>query len=129
VTELKGDQTLEAVVVHDRHSTERQIVPARSLFVFIGSEPRTQWLPEDVARDDHGFVLTGEAAEAAHPRGADAPGAARPALLLETTRRGVFACGDVRSGSVKRVAAAVGDGSLSVRLIHEHLATIGRSST
>jgi thioredoxin reductase (NADPH) len=129
VTELKGDQTLEAVVVQDRHSKERQIVPARSLFVFIGSEPRTQWLPEDVARDDHGFVLTGEAAEAAHPRGADAPGAARPVLLLETTRRGVFACGDVRSGSVKRVAAAVGDGSLSVRLIHEHLATIGRSST
>lgn len=129
VAELKGDQTLEAVVVQDRHSKERQIVPARSLFVFIGSEPRTQWLPEDVARDDHGFVLTGEAAEAAHPRGADTPGAARPVLLLETTRRGVFACGDVRSGSVKRVAAAVGDGSLSVRLIHEHLATIGRSST
>lgn len=129
VAELKGDQTLEAVVVQDRHSKERQIVPARSLFVFIGSEPRTQWLPEDVARDDHGFVLTGEAAEAAHPRGADTPGAARPVLLLETTRRGVFACGEVRSGSVKRVAAAVGDGSLSVRLIHEHLATIGRSST
>ncbi|HEU4544946.1 MAG TPA: NAD(P)/FAD-dependent oxidoreductase, partial [Microlunatus sp.] len=129
VAEVKGDQTLEAVVVQDRHSKERQIVPARSLFVFIGSEPRTEWLPEDVARDDHGFVLTGEAAEAAHPRGADTPGAARPVLLLETTRRGVFACGDVRSGSVKRVAAAVGDGSLSVRLIHEHLATIGRSST
>ena len=129
VVEVKGDHALEAVVVQDRHSKERQVVPARSLFVFIGAEPRTQWLPEDVARDDHGFVLTGEAAEAAHPGGADTPGAARPVLLLETTRRGVFACGDVRSGSVKRVAAAVGDGSLSVRLIHEHLAAIGRSST
>jgi thioredoxin reductase (NADPH) len=86
-------------------------------------------LPEDVARDQHGFVLTGAAAEAAHRRGDDDPGVARPVLLLETTRRGVFACGDVRSGSVKRVAAAVGDGSLSVRLIHEYLAAIGRSST
>lgn len=129
VAELKGQQTLEAVVVRDLRSKQQELVPARSLFVFIGSEPGTQWLPEDVARDEHGFVLTGEAAEAAHPRGADDAGASRPFLLLETTRRGVFACGDVRSGSVKRVAAAVGDGSLSVRLIHEHLATIGRSST
>jgi thioredoxin reductase (NADPH) len=74
-------------------------------------------------------VLTGEAAEAAHPRTVDDPGAGRSVLLLETTRRGVFAGGDVRSGSVKRVAAAVGDGALAVRLVHEHLAAVGRSPT
>ncbi|MGN6635564.1 MAG: FAD-dependent oxidoreductase [Oryzihumus sp.] len=129
VAELMGDQRLDAVAVQDLRSGQRREVPARSLFVFIGSKPGTQWLPEDVARDEHGFVLTGAAAEAAHPRGDDDPGIARPVLLLETTRRGVFACGDVRSGSVKRVAAAVGDGALSVRLIHEYLAAIGRSST
>jgi thioredoxin reductase (NADPH) len=129
VAELIGDQRLDAVAVQDMRSGQRREVPARSLFVFIGSKPGTEWLPEDVARDEHGFVLTGAAAEAAHPRDDDDPGVARPVLLLETTRRGVFACGDVRSGSVKRVAAAVGDGSLSVRLIHEHLAAIGRSST
>jgi thioredoxin reductase (NADPH) len=128
VAELIGDERLDAVAVQDLRSGERREIPARSLFVFIGSKPATDWLPEDVVRDEHGFVLTGEAAEAAHPRGDDDPGTARSVLLLETTRRGVFACGDVRSGSVKRVAAAVGDGSLSVRLIHEHLAAIGRSS-
>jgi thioredoxin reductase (NADPH) len=129
VAELKGDEALDAVVVQDLHSGQRELVPARSLFVFIGSAPGTQWLPEDVAVDEHGFVLTGDAAEAAHPRTVDDPGAGRSVLLLETTRRGVFAGGDVRSGSVKRVAAAVGDGALAVRLVHEHLAAVGRSPT
>jgi thioredoxin reductase (NADPH) len=90
---------------------------ARSLFVFIGSEPHVQWLGDCVALDEDGFILTGwDAAK----RTGDQPAESAP-LLLETTRRGLFAAGDVRSGSVKRVAAAVGEGSLAVRLVHERL--------
>jgi thioredoxin reductase (NADPH) len=85
--------------------------------VFIGTEPNVRWLGDSVALDDDGFILTGPAAAVRTSDQLDD----RPWLLLETTRRGVFAAGDVRSGSVKRVAAAVGDGSLAVRLVHERL--------
>jgi thioredoxin reductase (NADPH) len=129
VEALLGDRRLEAVVVSDLHSEQTREVPARAMFVFIGTEPHTQWLPADVALDENGFVLTGQAAAVARERsGVEDSGSltGRPALLLETSRRGVFACGDVRSGSIKRVAAAVGEGSLAVRLIHEHLEALGR---
>jgi thioredoxin reductase (NADPH) len=91
------------------------------LFVFIGVEPHVRWLAGAVALDDHGFILTGAAALPGTPP-AKGAGPTRMPLLLETSCAGVFAVGDVRSGSIKRVASAVGEGSTSVRLIHEYLA-------
>lgn len=115
---LEGEHgRLEAVVARDTVSDERQRLPARDLMVFIGGDPSTSWLPESVAVDAGGYVVTGPDA-----RGRDAGPAAEP-LLLETSLPGVFAAGDVRSGSVKRVASAVGEGAMAVRLVHEHLAT------
>jgi thioredoxin reductase (NADPH) len=117
VRELVGDRLLESVIVEQLDTGKISTLAARSVFVFIGSEPNVQWLGDSLALDDNGFILTGQEAAA---RLSDEQSDARP-LLLETTRRGVFAAGDVRSGSVKRVAAAVGDGSLAVRLVHERL--------
>jgi thioredoxin reductase (NADPH) len=88
--------------------------------VFIGADPHARWLGGQVALDRHGFVLTG--ADAA---GSDRHGLQRPPLALETSCPGVFAAGDIRSGSVKRLASAAGEGSMAVRLIHEYLEEIG----
>ena len=115
VGELVGERSVEALVVEDNRSGERTRLDATALFVFIGAEPRTGWLGDAVALDDKGFVLTGGDLEA--PRDDQAP-----PLILETSRPGVFAVGDVRSGSIKRVASAVGEGSMAVRLVHQHLA-------
>jgi len=101
------------VDVRDRGQTE--LVPAAGLFILIGAQPFTGWLPEAIKRDQWGFILTGS------ETGQDWP-LQRPPFLLETTTPGVFAVGDVRHGSMKRVAAAVGDGSTAIRLIHDYLA-------
>lgn len=121
VRELVGEHgILEGLVVEDNQTGERSTVPARMLFVFIGAAPHTQWLGDQVALDDHGFILTGP--QAVRPAGNGAPaGAAHQPQLLETSQPGVFAVGDVRSGSIKRVASAVGEGSMAVRLAYEHL--------
>ena len=116
VRELLGDETLEGVVVEDNRTGERQTVDAKSMFVFIGARPHTEWLDGQVGLDDHGFVLTGQ--EAAPP-GGNPQGLVTE--FLETSLPGVFAAGDVRHGSIKRVASAVGEGSMSVRLVHDHL--------
>ena len=88
-----------------------------ALFLFVGAKPATDWLPESIARDDKGFVLTGSAAESSGRwPGTDAP------CELETTMPGVFACGDVRTGTTKRCAFAVGDGALAVTCVHQFLA-------
>jgi thioredoxin reductase (NADPH) len=121
VRELVGDQRLEAVVVEDNRSGEGERLDAQALFVFIGADPCTPWLGTEIALDDRGFVLTGPGAARAAD-GGEWQHAGRPPLLLETSRPGVLAVGDVRSGSVKRVASAVGEGSMAVRLVHEHLA-------
>jgi thioredoxin reductase (NADPH) len=121
VAEAEGEGgRLEAVVVKDRVTGERQRLPARDLMVFIGGEPSTSWLPASVALDSGGYVLTGPAARRATQQ-AESDGT--DPLLLETSQPGVFAAGDVRSGSVKRVASAAGEGAMAVRLVHEHLAT------
>jgi thioredoxin reductase (NADPH) len=112
VCELVGDLSLEEVVVHDLRTDERRPLDATALFVLIGSEPHTRWLKDAIALDDRGFVLTG-----AGPGGT---------LMFETASTGVFAVGDVRSGSVKRVASAVGEGAIVVRLVHEYLVSAGR---
>ncbi|GLZ55570.1 FAD-dependent oxidoreductase [Actinomycetospora sp. NBRC 106378] len=124
VRELEGaDGRLEAVVVEDTADGRRTELPARELMVFIGADPCTGWLSGAVALDDGGYVRTGSAA----PDG-DGDDPRRPPAMLETDVPGVFAAGDVRSGSVKRVASAVGEGAMAVRLAHEHLArTTGRS--
>jgi thioredoxin reductase (NADPH) len=118
VRRLEGGNVLERAEVEDRRTGEREWLDARALFVFIGAEPHTGWLGGALGLDDHGFILAGpEAVEPVRHR----DGSHRPALLFETTRPGVFAVGDVRSGSVKRVASAVGEGSMVVRLIHQYL--------
>jgi thioredoxin reductase (NADPH) len=112
VRELRGDRSLEAVVVEDDQTHERTALDARRMFVFIGADPHVAWLGDQLRLDSGGYVLTG----------AQLGGSAehRPALL-ETSRPGVFAAGDVRSGSVKRVSSAVGEGAMAVRLVHDHL--------
>jgi thioredoxin reductase (NADPH) len=121
VEELEGDGgRLQAVVVRDLESDERTRLPARDLMVFIGGDPSTTWLPDSVTRDKGGYVVTGPEAR----RTAQSEDAVEHVpLMLETSLPGVFAAGDVRSGSVKRVASAVGDGAMAVRMVHEHLAT------
>ncbi|MGY1782843.1 FAD-dependent oxidoreductase [Geodermatophilus sp. SYSU D01036] len=110
---------LQAVVVEDTVTGERTRLPARDLMVFIGGVPSTSWLPDTVALDSGGYVLTGPDARRAREQGES--GGSDP-LLLETSLPGVFAAGDVRSGSVKRVASAAGEGAMAVRMVHEHLA-------
>ena len=129
VRELIGDGRLEALVVEDLGSGERHRLEVRDLFVFIGAEPATGWLAGSLARDSGGYLLTGPTAAGADGTGAggidEFASLGRDPLLLETSAPGVFAAGDARSGSVPRVAAAVGDGAMAVRLVHQHLASVG----
>jgi thioredoxin reductase (NADPH) len=115
VRELLGDRSVEDIVVEDNRDGSLTNLEATALFVFIGADPRTGWLEDEVLLDAKGFILTGTQVEEQVPEGT------RP-LLLESSQPGVFAVGDVRSGSVKRVASAVGEGSMAVRLVHQHLA-------
>ena len=112
-----GDHRLAELVLRDRATGRDETVPAAALFVMIGATPHTDWLPDDVARDQHGFILTGSDLPSE-----DRAKAGRPAPLpLETSLPGVFAVGDVRAGSVQRVASAVGEGSVAVPQVHQHL--------
>lgn len=110
-----GDGRLEWVELADRRSGRRDRIAAAGLFVLIGTETRSGWLPSAIQRDDHGFVLTGASLDLR-----DWP-LARSPLALETSVPGVFAAGDVRANDVKRVAAAVGEGSTSVPMVHRYL--------
>ncbi|MDQ1459800.1 MAG: thioredoxin reductase [Actinomycetota bacterium] len=121
VRELIGDDVLEAVIVEDTETGERRRIDARALFVFIGAEPHTEWLHGSVAVDDGGYILTGHDAAATCPSSAASDGAGREPQLLETSLAGVFAAGDVRSGSTQRVAAAVGDGAIAIREVRQFL--------
>jgi thioredoxin reductase (NADPH) len=127
VRELHGDGALEAISIeHTSEGTTRR-VDARALFVFIGADPCTGWLGDAVVTDDDGFVVTGDALQLTHldPAG---DGRQRAPFLLETSRPGVFAVGDVRSGSIKRVASAVGEGATAVLLLHRYLALLDEPS-
>jgi thioredoxin reductase (NADPH) len=104
VVDGAGAGRLTTLVIRDRTTGSEETVPAGGLFVLIGAEPHTQWLPDGVARDGSGYIRTGESG--------------RP---FETSMSGVFAVGDVRSGSVKRVASSVGDGAVAIRMVHEFL--------
>jgi thioredoxin reductase (NADPH) len=120
VRELVGEKTLEAIIVENNQTGERRRIEARELFVFIGAEPYTRWLGDQLALDDRGYILTGQDAARAGGNGARRE-VGEERYLLETSRRGVFAAGDVRSGSIKRVASAVGEGAMAVRLVHTWL--------
>jgi thioredoxin reductase (NADPH) len=116
VRRMAGDGHLGRVEIENLATGEVETVTTPALFSFIGAVPRTDWLPPEIERDAKGFVLTGPSL-AASPRWTSR----RPPFLLETTRPGVFAAGDVRSGSVKRVASAVGEGAMAVQFVHEYL--------
>jgi thioredoxin reductase (NADPH) len=120
VVEAHGTEHLEAVTLCDSKRTTRATVPAEHLFVFIGAEPRTDWLDSAVARDPRGFVYTGPdlLVDGQRPAGWDRD---RDPYYLESSVPGIFAAGDVRANSVKRVASAVGEGAMAVTLIHKYL--------
>jgi thioredoxin reductase (NADPH) len=122
VRELAGDGELEGILVEDHRSGERRALEARALFVFIGAEANTGWLEGTVALDERGFVPTGSMLDPSSldPRDWQS----HQPFLLESSLPGVFAAGDVRSGSVKRVASAVGEGSMAVRFVHQYLAEV-----
>jgi thioredoxin reductase (NADPH) len=109
-----GGGRLTGLILRERESGATSAVPAAALFVLIGAEPRTGWLPAGIERDRAGYLLTGTDVQTAAPE--------RPPLLFETSMPGVFAVGDVRHGSVKRVASAVGEGSVAIHMVHDHLA-------
>jgi thioredoxin reductase (NADPH) len=116
IRRMRGDGRLTAVEIVNTKTGEGRTVETPAVFSFIGAVPRTGWLPPEVERDAKGFVRTGPAL-ASSPHWT----ARRQPFLLETSRPGVFAAGDVRSGSVKRVASAVGEGAMAVRFVHEYL--------
>jgi thioredoxin reductase (NADPH) len=120
VAEAHGEESLERLTVRDTRTGDLEPMDAAAMFVFIGARPQTGWLPPAVARDDRGFVLAGPEVlqEDVRPRWA----LSRPPHLLETSLPGVFVAGDVRSESMKRVASAVGEGSMAVHFVHEYLA-------
>jgi thioredoxin reductase (NADPH) len=112
-----GETRLSAVDIWDEASDSERRQNCGGLFIFIGADAETAWLPAEIARDARGYLVTGEDAA----RTGRWP-LARDPYLLETTVPGVFACGDVRSSPVKRVAAAVGEGSMAIAFVHRYLA-------
>jgi thioredoxin reductase (NADPH) len=122
VVACRGDGHLEALSIRDNVSGETEEVGTSWLFVFIGASPHTAWLGPDLVRDDKGFVVTGQDLMASPQAGRWT--LTRPPFALETSVPGVFAAGDVRLDSMKRVASAVGEGAMSVYLVHRYLATI-----
>ncbi len=123
VVEVHGEDHLESISITCDQSGSTRDVPATALFIFIGAEPRTAWLDGVVDRDERGFVLTGRdlLRDGRPPKGWSAD---RDPGLLETNVPGVFAVGDVRHGSIKRVASGVGEGSVAIQFVHEYLSKI-----
>jgi thioredoxin reductase (NADPH) len=121
VTGGGGDGRLEHLVLKDRDTGAESRVEAQGLFLLIGARPNTDWLPATIQCDEQGFILTGQDVDTT-----TWPAERRPPLLLETSLPGVFAAGDVRHGAVKRVASAVGEGSIAVQLLHSYFADEGR---
>jgi thioredoxin reductase (NADPH) len=120
VSALHGNGHLGAVELSNG-SSPRQTVETSSLFLFIGADPKTEWLRNCVDLDRKGFVLTGTSLPQETPSQARWVASGRAPFLLETSLPGVFAAGDVRSGSTKRVAAAVGEGAMAVSFVHAHI--------
>jgi len=116
VAAVHGESSLEAIEVRDGAGDGTSRIDSGGLFIFIGADAETAWLPPEIALDRRGYVLTGPDLRAAERWGAE-----RDPYLLETSVPGIFACGDVRFGPVKRVAAAVGEGSMAIAFVHQYL--------
>ena len=116
VAAAHGDIFLEAIDVRDAATGDTTRLESGGLFMFIGADAETAWLPPEIALDGHGYVLTGPETQSAGRWELD-----RDPYLLETSVPGIFACGDVRSAPVKRVAAAVGEGSMAIAFVHQYL--------
>lgn len=116
-----GEGRLEWLVIEDMTTRRRDAIDASALFILIGGEPHTDWLPDGIQRDGSGYVLTGQDLR---PPGSGEKtwSLERPPMDLETNMPGVFAVGDLRHGSMKRIASAVGEGSSAIRLVHSYLA-------
>ena len=123
VAEVHGASHLEEISVHCSETGETNKVPANYLFIFIGAQPRTEWLAGLVERDERGFILTGPdlMRDGKRPRGWQLE---RDPYLLETSVPGIFAVGDVRKGSIKRVASGVGEGSVAISFVHQYLSKV-----
>ena len=124
VTALTGTSKLEAVRLRRQGQPDASELAVTALFVFIGAKPGTGWLAGQLAQDRHGFLLTGNDIPADRLEDQNLT-----PLFLQTSRPGIFAVGDVRSGSVKRVAAAIGEGSVAVRLAFERLQRSGTADS
>ncbi|MET0714381.1 MAG: NAD(P)/FAD-dependent oxidoreductase, partial [Mycetocola sp.] len=112
IVDGSGTGHLETLTLRDSVTGETETVSADAIFILIGARPHTEWLPPDVARDRYGFVVTGPNPEWSLER---------PPFMFESSMPGVFAVGDVRSGSVKRVASAAGEGSVAIQQVHQYL--------
>ena len=117
VSGVEGGQRLTTVRLRNQSTGAVEDVRAGGLFIMIGAEPRTAWLPEEIERDPRGYILTGSEVQAAPPTD-------HRRASLETSMPGVYAVGDVRLGSLKRIAAAVGEGSSVIRMCHEYFALL-----
>ena len=124
VRAVDGDRHIESVTILDRDAGSTQTLPAGGLFVFIGAHPRTDWTDGAIARDPKGFILTGLDMVEAYGSVPAGWRLSREPFWLETSMPGVFAAGDVRHRSVKRVATSVGEGSMAIQFVHQHLASL-----
>jgi thioredoxin reductase (NADPH) len=121
VVGVAGTDHLEAIIIEDRRSGERRREPTDSLFVFIGADAKTSWLPQAVICDAGGYVCTGrDVTDLVAQQNGSWP-LERDPYLLETSVPGIFAVGDVRHGSIKRVASGVGEGSMAIAFVHQYL--------
>lgn len=120
VAEGRGERRLEGLILHDNHSGATESVSTPALFVLIGAQPHTDWLPKDIRRDEKGFIYTGQdlIQEDTTSEGWRLP---RSPFLLESSMPGVFVVGDVRHNSVKRVTSAVGEGGIAIQMMHQYL--------
>jgi thioredoxin reductase (NADPH) len=119
VRRLLGDERLEAVEIENKETGARETLRTPALFSFIGAVPCTRWLPPEIETDGDGFICTGrDLVRSPNWR------LARPPFPMETSHPGVFAAGDVRAGSTKRVSSAVGEGAMAIRYVHEYLAEL-----
>jgi thioredoxin reductase (NADPH) len=123
VAEAKGETRLEEITIADATTGDTRTVPAFALFIFIGASPHTGWVADLVERDPQGFILTGRSLVRGgrRPKGWHLD---RDPFFLETSVPGIFAAGDVRHRSVKRVASAVGEGSMAVQFVHQYLSRV-----
>jgi thioredoxin reductase (NADPH) len=123
VTEAIGSSRLESLILTRDDGGAQEAVPASALFIFIGAVPNTDWLGDQIAKDSHGFILSGPDINS-NEQGMSTSTPKRIPYMLETSLPGVFVAGDVRHGSIKRVASAVGEGSMAVMFVHQYLNTV-----